>query len=161
MAAILAQRFRITSLGDYPVYAGHPKGAYESRVVVLTWLMHQLPAGLRLWWFVPLWLVMAAVAALALTRGQARPWHRNGASMVLCMIGCAVVAFIPPAYYSGISTTRHMVGMNLATSLAFVVTAALAVSLIHQAVTRDRRPAAPPADTGALREPAVSPGPRQ
>ena len=161
LAAILAQRFRITSLGDYPVYAGHPKGAYESRVVVLTWLMHQLPPGLGLWWFVPLWLVMAAVAALALTRGQARPWHRNGAAMVLCMIGCAVVAFIPPAYYSGISTTRHMVGMNLATSLAFVVTAALAVSLIHQAVTRDRRPAATPAGTGALKEPAVSPGPRQ
>ena len=58
-AAILAQRFRITSLGDYPVYAGHPKGAYESRVVVLTWLMHQLPPGLGLWWFVPLWLAMA------------------------------------------------------------------------------------------------------
>jgi hypothetical protein len=161
LAAILAQRYRITSLGDYPVYAGHPKGAYESRVVVLTWLMHQLPPGLGLWWFVPLWLVMAAVAALALTRGQARPWHRNGAAMVLCMTGCAVVAFIPPAYYSGISTTRHMVGMNLATSLALVVTAALAVSLIHQAVTRDRRPAAPPAGTGALKEPAVSPGPRR
>ena len=105
---------------------------------------------------VPLWLVMAAVAALALTRGQARPWHRNGAAMVLCMIGCAVLAFIPPAYYSGISTTRHMVGMNIATSLAFVVTAALAVSLIHQAVTRDR--SRPPGNgTWTQKVPAVSP----
>ena len=160
-AAILAQRFRITSLGDYPADAGHPKGAYESRVVVLTWLMHRLPPGLGLWWFVPLWLVMAGVAALALTRGRARPWHRNGAAMVLCMIGCAVLAFIPPAYYAGISTTRHMVGMNIATSLAFVVTAALAVSLIHQAATRDRRPAALPSGTGTPRVPAVSPGSRR
>ncbi len=62
--------------------------------------------------------------------------------MVLCMIGCALVAFIPPAYYAGISTTRHMVGMNLATSLAFVVAAALAVSLIRQALTRPGRRAA-------------------
>ena len=156
----MAQRFRITSLGDFPVYAGHPKGAYESRVV-LTWLMHQLPPGLGLWWFVPLWLVMAGVAALALTWGRTRPWHRNGAATVLCMIGCAVLAFIPPAYYAGISTTRHMVGMNIATSLAFVVTVALAVSLIHQAVTRDRRPAALQTGTGIRQVPAVSPGPRR
>ena len=65
-AAIAAQQFRITSLGDYPVSAGHRKGAYESRVVVLTWLMHQLPPGLGLWWLVPLWLVMAAVGVVAL-----------------------------------------------------------------------------------------------
>ena len=65
-AAVLAQRFRVTSLGDYPVSAGHRKGAYESRVVVLTWLMHQLPPGLGLWWLVPLWLVLAVVAVVAL-----------------------------------------------------------------------------------------------
>ena len=163
-AAILAQRFRITSLGDYPVSAGHPKGAYESRVVVLTWLMHQLPPGLGLWWLVPLWLVMAAIAAAALTWGRSRPWHRNGAAMVLCMIGCAALAFIPPAYYSGISTTRHMVGMNIATSLAFVVAAALAVSLIQQVVTRGRQPTpqvtqGPRAGAGDMA--SVSPGPRR
>ena len=162
-AAILAQRFRITSLGDYPVSAGHPKGAYESRVVVLTWLMHQLPPGLGLWWLVPLWLVIAGVAAVALTWGRARPWHRDGAAMVLCMIGCAMLAFIPPAYYAGISTTRHMVGMNIATSLAFVVAAALAVSLVQQAVTRDRQPATAGTAAGAEagKVAAVSPGPRR
>ena len=42
---------------------------------------------------------------------------------MLCMIGCAMVAFIPPACYTGISTTRHMAGMNPATSLALVVAA--------------------------------------
>ena len=164
-AAILAQRFRITSLGDFPVHAGHPKGAYESRVAVLSWLVHQLPPGLGLWWLVPVWLVMAAVAAFALTWGRARPWHRNGAAMVLCMIGCAVLAFVPPAYYAGISTTRHMVGMNIATWLAFVVAAALAVSLIQLAVTRlavtrSRRRGALGSRPGA-EMPEVSPGPRR
>ena len=72
-AAVLAQQFRVTSLGDYPVSAGHRKGAYESRVVVLTWLMHQLPPGLGLWWLVPLWLVMAGVAVVALAWGGPGP----------------------------------------------------------------------------------------
>jgi hypothetical protein len=160
-AAIAAQRFRITSLGDYPVSAGHRKGAYESRVVVVTWLMNQLPPGLGLWWLVPLWLVMAAVAVVALGRGRTRAWHRDGAVVVLCMIGCAVLAFIPPAYYAGISTTRHMVGMNLATSLAFVVTAGLAASMIRQLLTRPARRAVVAAGPGAEQVAAVSPGSRR
>ena len=101
--------------------------------------MHQLPPGLGLWWLIPLWLVMAAIAAAALAWGRARAWRRDGAVMVLCMIGCAMVAFVPPAYYAGISTTRHMVGMNLATALAFVVAAGLAVSMIRQLLTRPAR----------------------
>ena len=36
----------------------------------MTWLMHQLPAGLGLWWFVPLWLVMAGIAVAALVWGS-------------------------------------------------------------------------------------------
>jgi hypothetical protein len=92
-------------------------------------------------WLIPLWLAMAAVAITALARRRGIPWHRDGAVLVLCMIGCAAVAFIPPAYFAGISTTRHMVGMNLATALAFVVSAALAVSMIRPAVARPlRRP---------------------
>jgi hypothetical protein len=159
-AAIAAQRFRITSLGDYPVDAGHPKGAYESRVVVLTWLMHRLPPGLGLWGLIPLWLVMAAVAIAALAWGRARAWHRDGAVVVLCMIGCAVLAFIPPAFYAGISTTRHMVGMNLATSLAFVLAAGLAASMIQQALNRGRSHPAPSGAASATVD-AVSPGPRR
>jgi hypothetical protein len=160
-AAVLAQRFRITSLGDYPVSAGHPKGAYESRVVVLTWLIHQLPPGLGLWWLVPLWLAMAAVAVVALARGRTRAWRRDGAVMVLCMIGCAMVAFIPPAYYAGVSTTRHMVGTNLATSLAFVVAAGLAVSMIWQLLTRPARRAVGAAGPAAEQVATISPGSRR
>lgn len=146
-AAIFAQQYRITSLGDYPPSAGRPPGAVDSRVVVLTWLVHRLPARLGLYWLLPLWAAMAAVAAVALGRRRGEAWHRDGAVLVLCMTACAVVAFIPPAYFAGISTTRHMVGMNLATALAFPVTIALAVSMIRRAVAPPRRrpgtPAAP------------------
>ncbi len=135
-AAVQAQRFRVNTLGDYPPGSGHRPGAVESRVVVLTWLMHRLPRRLGLPWLVPLWTAMAAAAIIARRRRRGRPWHRDGAVLVLCMTGCAVFAFIPPAYFDGISTTRHMVGMNLATALAFVISIALAASMIHHALAR-------------------------
>ena len=139
MAAIQSQRFRVTALGDYAQSAGHPPGAVESRVAVLTWLMHQLPPRLGLWLFVPLWLAMTALALAALRWGRDNAWHRDGAVLILCMTGCAVVAFIPPAFFDGISTTRHMVGSNISTALAVTVSVALAVSLIHHALTRSKR----------------------
>jgi hypothetical protein len=58
--------------------------------------------------------------------------------LVLCMTGCAIAAFIPAAYFDGISTTRHMIGMNLSTALAVPVSVALAVSMLSRAVTRSR-----------------------
>jgi hypothetical protein len=138
-AAVLAQQFRVTTLGDYPPTAGYPPTTLDTRVSVVTWLVHRLPSGLGLLWLIPLWAAMAAVAIAALTRPRGRPWHRDGAVLVLCMTGCAMVAFIPPAYFAGISTTRHMVGMNLATALAFVVSTALVVSMTRPAVPRPRR----------------------
>ena len=158
-SAEFAQQFRITTLGDYPVSAGHRKGAYESRVVVFTWLARRLPPTLGLWLYLPLWLAMAAIAGLGLTVGRPRPWHQDAAALVLCMTGCALVAFVPPAYFAGISTTRHMVGMNLSTVLALIVSVPLAVSLLQQAASRRRgRSAAAPAAEPA--QPALSPGPR-
>jgi hypothetical protein len=77
------------------------------------------------------------------------------------MIGCAMVAFIPPACYTGISTTRHMVEMKLATSLAFVIGAGLAASMIRQLLTRPARRAVVAAGPGAEQVAAVSPGPRR
>jgi len=127
-AAELAQQFRVTTLGDYPPSAGHPPGTPESRVTVVTWLMRRLPAGLGLAWYLPLWAVMTALAAFALARRR-RGWHRDAAALVLGMTGCAMAAFIPPAYFAGISTTRHMVSMNLATALALVASVALAASI--------------------------------
>jgi len=135
-AAINAQQLRVTYLGNYPPYTGHPPWARESRVVVLTWLMHRLPRHLGLLWYVPLWTAMAAVAIATLCMRRGRAWRRDGAVLVLCMTGCAIAAFIPVAYFSGISTTRHMAGMNMATALAVPISIALVISMMHQALTR-------------------------
>ncbi len=144
-AASFAQQYQVTSLGDYPPSAGRPPGAVDSRVAVVTWLVHRLPPRLGLLWLLPLWAAMAAVAAVALGRRRGEAWHRDGAAAVLCLTGCAVVAFIPPAYFDGISVTRHMVGMNLATALAFALSVALAVSMIRRGVARSWRPPGTPA----------------
>lgn len=143
-AAKQAQLLRVTTLGDYPPASGHPAGSVESRVVVVTWLAQRLPAGLGLFLLVPLWAVMAAIAAAALRLRRDDPWHRDGAVLVLCMTACAMAAFVPPAYFAGISTTRHMVGANLATLLALTVSAALAASMGHRAVAAARSRRATP-----------------
>ena len=134
-AAVDAQQLRVTYLGDYAPSAGHPPGATESRVVVLTWLMRRLPQHLGLLWYVPLWTMMALIAIAALFIPHGGAWRRDGAVLVLCMTGCAIAAFIPVAYFDGISTTRHMAGMNMATALAVPISIALAISIVHQALT--------------------------
>ncbi len=159
-AAMYAQQLRVTSLGDYPISAGHRRGAYESRVTVLSWLMHQLPPHTGLWLYIPLWLAMVALALVALRLQRGTTWHRNGAATVLCLTACAAVSFIPPAYFAGISTTRHMVGTNLSTAVAFTISAALAFSMISRALARRRGPrtaAEPVAETPGAQ---VSPGSR-
>jgi hypothetical protein len=153
-AARQAQQFRITELGNYPPNAGYRRGAVESRVVAATWLMQRLPLRLGLWWLLPLWAALAAAGIAAVARRR-QPWHRDGGAAVLCLLCCAIVAFIPPGFFEGISTTRHMVGMNLATMLAIPVAAALAASMCHGALARlRRRPSAAPAPAAALAEPA-------
>jgi hypothetical protein len=134
-AAIDAQKLRVAYLGDYAPSAGHPPGATESRVVVLTWLMHRLPRHLGLLWYVPLWAMMVLIAIAALFVPHGGAWRRDGAVLVLCMTGCAIAAFIPVAYFDGISTTRHMAGMNMATALAVLISIALVISMVHQAIT--------------------------
>jgi hypothetical protein len=134
-AAIDAQKLRVAYLGNYAPSAGHPPGATESRVVVLTWLMHRLPRHLGLLWYIPLWTTMTLIAIAALFVPPGGTWRRDGAVLVLCMTGCAIAAFIPVAYFDGISTTRHMAGMNMATALAVPVSIALILSMTHQALT--------------------------
>jgi hypothetical protein len=131
-------RVRVTTLGDYPPSAGRPPGTLDSRVVVFSWLAQRLPSDPALLWLILLWLAMTAVALVALLRRRV-PWHRDGAVVVLCMTGCTVVGFIPPAYFDGISTARHMAVMNFALALAFVMSIALAVSMIYHGAAHARR----------------------
>lgn len=152
-SAIEAQVFRVTELGTYGPGAGYKKSAFESRVVVVTRLMHQLPRKLGLYLLLPAWLLMAGIALLALLRRRGRPWHRNAAVVVLCLIGWAVAAFIPPGFFEGISTTRHMAGMNLATWVCIPLAVALAGSMLTQLAARmrpqaSRRPSSQEATAG-------------
>jgi hypothetical protein len=141
-AARLGLRVRVTTLGDYPPSAGHRPGALDSRVLVVTWLAQRLPQRHALLWLALLWLAMAAVALFALLRRRV-PWHRDAAVVALCMTGCAFIAFIPPAYFDGISTARHMAVMNLALALAFAMSVLLAVSMISHGVARAVRGSRP------------------
>lgn len=152
-AAQEAQVFRVTELGSYAPTAGHRKSAVESRVLVVTWLMHQLPSKLGLYGLLPAWLLMAGIALLALLRRRGRAWHRNAAVVVLCLTGVAVAAFIPPGFFEGISTTRHMVGMNLATWLCIPITIGLAGSMLIQLATRGRQA---PHEAAAPSQPEVA-----
>ncbi len=136
VAAVQAQRFRVTQLGSYSPDAGYPAGAYESRVVVVTWLMHRLPRNLGLYGLLPLWLAMAGTALVALRRKRGLPWHRDAAVVVLCLTGCAAVAFIPPGFFESISTTRHMLGTNLSTVVSIPIAVALAASMLRQLLIR-------------------------
>jgi hypothetical protein len=151
LAASYALDFRVTYLGSYPPTAGHPPGALEHRVAVVTWLVHLVPARLGLVWLLSLWAVLAAIATAALLRAGAS-WRRDAAVLVLCMTGCAIAAFIPPAFFDGISTTRHLVGSNLATALAVAIGSALAVSMLWQA----RRPLARARPPGPVSRPRLS-----
>jgi hypothetical protein len=140
-AARYAMAFRETYLGNYAPDAGHPAGALEGRVQVVSWLVRAIPSRLGLLWLAPLWTALAAIAIAALRGADGAPWRRDAAILVLCMTSCAVIAFVPPAYFDASATTRHLLGSNLATALACPVGAALAIAMLRQAMLglRSRR----------------------
>jgi hypothetical protein len=131
-------RVRVSYLGDYSPYAGHPLGALDAREIVFTWLAQRLPPRLGLLWLVVLWLIMGSIGLIALRRKR-MPWHKDAAAVVLCLTGCAVMGFIPPAYFDGIESARHMAIMNLCLALAFAISLALAGSLIYHGARRAPR----------------------
>ena len=130
--ATQALHVRIAYLGSYAPSAGHPPGALEDRVALVSRLGGAIGSRLGLWYLVPLWIAMAGVARAALRRQDRKPWRREGAAVVLCLTGCAIAAFIPPGYFEGTAVTRHMLGMNLASLLPVPVAVALAASLVRQ-----------------------------
>lgn len=131
-----ALQLRVDYLGSYAPAAGHPSGSLENRVTVLTSLVQAIPAGLGLAWLLPLWAAMAAIGTWALrtARPSAR-WHRDAAYAICMLTGCAVAAFVPAAYFAGVETTRHMLGSNLATALAFALAAILLASMVRHGIT--------------------------
>jgi hypothetical protein len=158
-AAIDANLVRVNTLGDYPPDSGHPPGAYESRVAVVSWLTRHLSGNTGLGFLLPLWAALLAVGLIALRRRSSQPWQRDGAVLVLCMTACALLAFVPPAFFDGISTTRHMVGENLATDLALTFAVPLAASMAWQELARRRRRGGP--ESAGQQPDRVLPRPRR
>jgi len=128
-------RVRVTYLGNYSPQASRPRTALDSRELVFSWLAQRLPPRLGLLWLVLLWLATASVAVIALRRRRV-PWHRDGAVVVMCMTGCAFVGFIPPAYFDGIESARHMAVANLSLGLALAMSGALAASMLYHRALR-------------------------
>jgi hypothetical protein len=126
-----ALQLRVGYLGSYAPAAGHPSGALENRVTVLSSLVQAIPAGLGLLWLLPLWAAMAAIGAWALRTSRSASWHRDAAYAICMLTGCAATAFVPAAYFDGVETTRHMLGSNLATAVAFVLSAILLASMVR------------------------------
>jgi hypothetical protein len=94
-----------------------------------------IPGGLGLFWLLPLWAAMAVLACCSLrTSRQSMAGQRDAARAVLLLTGCAVAAFIPAAFFAGVETTRHMLGMNLATALACVLSSLLVASTIRRGI---------------------------
>jgi len=142
-AATLALQLRVAYLGDYAPSADMPPGALDNRVTVVSGLVSSLSA-LGLVWLVPLWLAMLLAARTAWRRRFRGPWRADAALLLLCLTGCAVIAFIPAAYFDGAETTKHMAGMNLATGLTIPVFLAMLASLIEEPTgEREREQEAP------------------
>jgi hypothetical protein len=134
-AANYALALRVNYLGSYSPAAGHPPGALEHRVPVLDAVVDAIPGGVGLFWLLPLWAAMAALAWCSLrTSRQSMPGQRDAARAVLLLVGCSVAAFIPAAFFAGVETTRHMLGMNLATALACVLSSLLVGSTIRRGI---------------------------
>ena len=55
----------------------------------------------------------------------------------IALTGCALAAFVPAAFFDGIETTRHMLGMNMATALAFTVSFTLLASLLRRGLRQE------------------------
>jgi hypothetical protein len=129
---------RVPYLGSYAPSAGHPPGALEDRVGIISSLVEDIPSGFGLYWLVPLWLVMAMIGWLGIRSGRrSRPWHRDCGFAVLLLVGCAVTAFVPAAFLDAEETTRHMLGTNLATALAFALSAALLAGKVRHGLNGD------------------------
>jgi hypothetical protein len=130
-----ALMLRVSYLGNYDPAAGHPTGTLENRITVLSGIVQAVPSGLGLFWLIPLWSAMAAMALWTLRRTRRIPgWHRDASFGILLLAGCAVAAFVPAAYFAGVETTRHMLGMNLATALACVLAGCLFCSMIRSGI---------------------------
>src|SRR5262249_46934704 len=127
-AGRLPARYRPSACCRLPGFGAHLAGA-------------PAPPGAGLWWLIPLWAAMAALAVGACRRPVRGPGLGGGAAPVLAWPGGPFAGFPPPPFSAGISPPRHMVGTTLATALALLISLARAVSLISHALAGEPKTA--------------------
>ncbi|WP_371481754.1 hypothetical protein [Kitasatospora sp. NBC_00315] len=111
---------RPTYLGSYPVGAGEPAGAQESRLTVFSALLRFLGGGTLL-------LIVLAVGAVGARRLRALrddPRRRALVGAALCLAGITVAQFLTAAYGEAIEGVKHQVFSLFAAGLVLVVAAA-------------------------------------
>ncbi len=112
---------RPTYLGSYPVGAGEPPGAQESRLAVFSGLLRHLGGGTLL-------LVVLAVGAGAVRGLRVRrpdPRRRALVAALLCLVGITAAQFLTAAYGEAIEGVKHQVFAIYAAGLVLVLTAAV------------------------------------
>jgi hypothetical protein len=136
-SAVDAMDLRVTYLGSYAPSARLAPGILEDRVGIVSSLVGVIPTQLGLFWLIPLWAVMLALSVVTLRRPRAASWHHDAAVATIGLAGCAMTAFVPAAFFDGVETTRHMLGMSMATALAFAVCATLLASLLRRGLRQE------------------------
>jgi hypothetical protein len=109
-------------LGSYPVAAGHPSMAQESRLALYSSLLRYVGSALL---FVVLGLGVVGVRRWR--TGAGNPRRQALAGMTVCLAGVSLVQFLTAAYGESIENTKHLVYAILATGLAPVLAVAAAV----------------------------------
>ena len=140
-AASAALQLRVNYLGNYAPGSSLPPGTLENRIGIVSSIVGVIPVQLGLFWLLPLWAAMLGLAVVVLRHPRKVRWHHDAAAAVICLTGCAITAFIPAAFFAGIEPTRHMLGMNMATALAFAFSATLLASLLRFGLAQDGRAA--------------------
>ena len=126
---------RVDYLGSYAPSAGQPEAAIENRVTVLESIVQAIPDWPR-----------PALAAPAVGRdgrggrcgpcgdGTGRAGSATAPTRSCCWSDARSPASCPAAYFAGVETTRHMLGTNLATALAFILSATLTGSMVRRSI---------------------------
>jgi hypothetical protein len=136
-SAVDAMNLRVNYLGNYGPSASVPPGTLDNRVGIVSSIVGVIPTQLGLFWLIPLWAVMLALSVITLRRPRTVSWHHDAAVATIALTGCALAAFVPAAFFDGIETTRHMLGMNMATALAFTVSFTLLASLLRRGLRQE------------------------